>query len=350
MIPYHDLSKINHPLADDILSEINVVIESNKFVMNTQRFEEEFADYTGAKYCVALSSGTAALHLSLKALGIAEGDEVITVSHTFRATAAAIKYCNAKPVFVDIDKDTFTMDPEKLEDKINTNTKAIIPVHIYGNMADMEKINKISKKHGIPVVEDCSQAHGSTLDNKHAGTLGRIGAYSFYPGKSLGAFGDAGAVVTDDEALAKDIAGLRNWSDDDVGHNYRMASIQAEALRIKLQNYSDVLAAKEDIAEYYQENLQKVFIRRNVRHSWHIYPYILDEKYDREDFIEKLSEKVELKIHYPVPVHRLNAYKSSYDLPNTDFVANHQVSIPIYPEVEKEEVVESINNYFATLL
>ena len=129
-----------------------------------------------------------------------------------------------------------------------------------------------------------------------------------------------------------------------------MASIQAEALRIKLQNYSDVLAAKEDIAEYYQENLQKVFVKRSVRHSWHIYPYIIDEKYDREDFIKKLSEKVELKIHYPVPVHRLNAYKSSYDLPNTDFVANHQVSIPIYPEVEKEEVVESINNYFATLL
>ena len=350
MIPYYDLSKINHPLADDILAEINVVIEKNKFVMNTEKFEEEFAEYTKAKYCVALSSGTAALHLSLKALGIGEGDEVITVSHTFRATAAAIKYCNAKPVFVDIDKDNFTMDPEKLEDKINTNTKAIIPVHIYGNMADMEKINKISKEHGIPVVEDCSQAHGSKLDNKHAGTLGRIGAYSFYPGKSLGAFGDAGAIVTDDEALAKDIARLRNWADDDVGHNYRMASIQAEALRIKLQNYSDVLSAKEDVAEYYQENLQKVFVRRNVRHSWHIYPYLLDEKYDREDFIKKLSEKVELKTHYPVPVHRLNAYKSSYELPNTDFVANHQVSIPIYPEVEKEEVVEAINDYFATLL
>ena len=140
MIPYYDLSKINHPLADDILAEINVVIEKGNFVMNTEKFEEEFAEYTKAKYCVALSSGTAALHLSLKALGIGEGDEVITVSHTFRATAAAIKYCNAKPVFVDIDKDNFTMDPEKLEDKINTNTKAIIPVHIYGNMADMEKI------------------------------------------------------------------------------------------------------------------------------------------------------------------------------------------------------------------
>ena len=279
-------------------------------------------------------------------LGISDKSKVITPTNSFIASANCIRMVNAQPILSDIDSRDGCIDVSSVTEKAD----AIIPVHIYGNMADMEKINKIANKHGIPVVEDCSQAHGSTFENKHAGRHGRIGTYSFYPGKSLGAFGDAGAIITDDEALAKDIAGLRNWADDDVGHNYRMASIQAEVLRVKLQKYSDVLSAKEEIADYYQENLQKVFVRRNVRHSWHIYPYLIDEKYDREDFIKKLSEKLELKTHYPVPIHRLSAYKSSYELPNTDFVANHQVSIPIYPEVEKEKVVEIINDYYSTLL
>ena len=234
MIPFYSFKHIHDSIEDQLIESSIKTIKSGNYVFGTTRFEEEFADYVGSKYCAAVANGTAAIHLSLLALGIQEGDEVITVSHTFRATVAAIKYCGAIPIYVDIRNDTFVIDHNSLESKITDKTKCIIPVHIYGNVAAMKEIKRIADKYNIPIVEDCSQAHGSKIHDQHVGTFGTLGTFSFYPGKGLGALGDAGCVVTNDENLYKFITKMRQWDDNAIGYNYRMSNIQAEFLRIKL--------------------------------------------------------------------------------------------------------------------
>jgi dTDP-4-amino-4,6-dideoxygalactose transaminase len=347
MIPFYSFKEIHGSVIDELLQKSELVIRSGNYVFGTEKFEEEFANYVGAKYCVAVSNGTAAIHLALLALGVGPGDEVITVSHTFRATVAAIKYCGATPIYVDVDPHTFTMDPGQVESKITNKTKCILPVHIYGNAAPMNKLLEIASKYNIPMVEDCSQAHGTTLNNKHVGTFGKIGTFSFYPGKGLGALGDAGCVVTDDANLAKHMAKLRQWDDNDIGYNYRMANIQAEFLRVKLQTFDLVLAEKRKIAKEYNNHFKYIKTASDVNHSYHVYPILVK---NRDKFIAEAKSKVDLKSHYPVPVHQLTAYRESYWLPVTEHIAATEVSLPIYPGVDYNSVIEIINDHASSLL
>ena len=346
MIPFYSFKEIHQSVLAELIQKSESVIRSGNYVFGTEKFEEEFAEYVGAKYCVAVSNGTSAIHLALLSLGVGPGDEVITVSHTFRATAAAIKYCGATPVYVDIDKDTFTMDPTSLRQAISFKTKCIIPVHLYGNAAPMDLIKSIADEKNIPIIEDSSQAHGTTLNDKHVGTFGAVGTFSFYPGKGLGALGDAGCVVTNDENLYKFMCKVRQWDENDIGYNYRMANIQAEFLRIKLKSFNSVLEEKRKIADEYNKHFSYVKTK-NSNHSYHIYPILVN---NREKFIAEVKSKLELKMHYPVPVHRLTAYRAPYSLPVTEWVSSNQVSIPIYPGVDYKSVIEIINDHSSSLL
>lgn len=339
MIPFYSFQDIHSNIESDLFNSAKKIIQSGNYVFGTDKFEEEFAAYVGSKYCVAVSNGTSALHLALMSLGISEGDEVITVSHTFRATSAAVHYCGATPIFVDIDPNTFTMDYQQIESKITNKTKCILPVHIYGNASAMKNIISIANKYNVPVIEDCSQAHGTTINGKHVGTFGKLGTFSFYPGKSLGALGDAGCIVTDDKFLANNLKKNRSWDDNEIGFNYRMANIQAEFLRVKLKNFNSVLKEKQNIADRYNKHFSFVKYDKDVNHSFHIYP-ILHK--NRDQLINKVKDKLELKVHYPVPVHRLPRYKQSYSLPITEKIASEEVSLPIYPGVDYNNVIEIV--------
>lgn len=347
MIKFYDMQAINNNSIDELTAKSIEIITSGNYMFGTDKFEEEFADYNGSKYCVAVNSGTSALHVALLSLGIGPGDEVITVSHTFRATVSAIRYCGATPVFVDIDPETYTMDPLQLENKINNNTKAIIPVHIYGNMCDMDAIMPIANKHNVPVIEDSSQAHGSELNGKKSGTFGKIGTFSFYPGKGLGALGDAGCIVTDDYDIAKFAMGVRTWDDHTIGYNYRMSNLQAEFLRIKLQYFDKILEEKISIAEQYNKHFEWCKTKSNVKHSYHVYPILVK---NRNNFVNTIKDKVETKVHYDKPVHKFLSHRQGVHLPITDRIANEEVSLPIYPGVDYNKVIEIINDKISSFL
>lgn len=347
MIPFYTFDTIHGPILPDLLRSSEKIITSGNYVFGTDKFEEEFADYVGSKYCIAVANGTAALHLALLGLGISADDEVITVGHTFRATIAAIYYCGAKPILIDIDPDTFTLDITQLEKKINLNTKAIIPVHMYGNACDMVKIKEIADKCNVPVIEDCSQAHGTTINDRHVGTFGKLGTFSFYPGKGLGALGDAGCIVTDDYGLYDYLTKLRSWDNNHIGFNYRMANIQADFLRIKLKNFVHVLKEKKDIAAIYNKKFNYVKTKKGVEHSYHIYPILTK---NRNDIINSTKHQIELKTHYPVPVHKLTAYRQSVCLPVTEMVSEHELSLPIYPGLDPYKVLDILNDYSSSFL
>ena len=340
MIKFYDMQSINYESIEDLCSASDRIIRSGNYVFGTDKFEEEFADYNGNKNCIGVSSGTSALHIALMALGIGPGDEVITVSHTFRATVSAIKYCNATPVFVDINPETYLIDANKIESKITSKTKAIIPVHLYGNVCDMDTITKIASNYNLSIVEDCSQAHGSEYNGKKVGTFGQFGTFSFYPGKGLGALGDAGCIVTNDKDLADKAMQLRSWDDVSVGFNYRMSNLQAEFLRIKLKRYPDVLKQKIEIANYYNTAFNFCKTQPGVKHSYHIYPILVK---DRQKIQNSIKEKVETKVHYPIPVHRYSSFANGVSLPVTERIANTVLSLPIYPGVDAKTVVETLS-------
>lgn len=347
MIPFYSFEKIHESILPDLKNVSEKIITNGSYVFETNKFEEEFSDYVGSKYCIAVSNGTAAIHLALLSLGVSPGDEVITVGHTFRATVAAIYYCGAKPILIDVDSDTFTLDVNQLEKKINHNTKAIIPVHMYGNGCDMIRIKNIADKFNIPIIEDCSQAHGTTINNRHVGTFGKLGTFSFYPGKGLGALGDAGCIVTDDQHLYNYITKLRSWDDNHIGFNYRMANIQAEFLRIKLKKFNEVLREKRDIAKIYNEKFNYVKVLNGIDHSYHVYPILTK---DRDNIISSLKTQVELKTHYSVPIHKLMAYRQSISLPVTEMLAAHELSLPIYPGLDPYKVLDILNDYSGSFL
>lgn len=342
VIPYYDMKSVNSNCVDELKQVAAKVIDSGNYILSAQNFEEEFARYVGSEHCVAVSSGTSALHLSLLALGVGPGDEVITVSHTFRATVAAIQYVGATPVFVDIDPKTFTMDPNKILNKITSKTKCIIAVHLYGNAADIASI----KAYNIPIIEDCSQAHGTTIHGQHVGTFGDIGTFSFYPGKGLGGLGDAGGVVTNNSEIAEKVRALRSWDSSTVGYNYRMDNIQAEFLRVKLKYFDDVLNSKIAVAEQYNKVFKYVNVNTGVRHSYHVYPILVN---DRELFFKKISDKIDVKCHYSLPVHKQNSYPDA-KLPVTEHVSSSQISIPIYPNVDYKKVIGLIYGHAGSLL
>ncbi|PJG51818.1 erythromycin biosynthesis sensory transduction protein eryC1 [Bradyrhizobium forestalis] len=348
MIPFLDLKAQYRQIKPEIDAAVARVVSSGHFVLGPEAtaFEGRFAEYCRTSHCVAVNSGTSALHLALLAAGVGPGDEVITVSMTFVATTAAILYSGAKPVFVDVDPVTWTMDPGLIEAAITPRTKAILPVHLHGLMAEMDPIMSIARRHGLVVIEDAAQAHGAEYRGRRAGSIGDLGCFSFYPGKNLGAFGEGGAVVTDRPEFARRVSLLRDWGQEAkydhviAGYNYRMDEIQSAILNVKLDYIERWTEARRSLAERYDELLSELpFARpeppRHARHVYHVYSVRLQR---RDDALTVLREAgIGAGIHYPVPVHLQKAYAElgyrAGDLPVTEELANDFLSLPIYPEL-----------------
>jgi len=353
-VPFLDLKAHHEPLKGEILSAIQEVIDCGAFAGGpfVARFEEEFATFCGARFAVGLGSGTEAIWLALLALGIGAGDEVITVPSTFLATAEAITYAGAKPVFVDVDERTYTMDPKLLEAAITPRTKAIIPVQLFGQMADMDPIMEIARRHQLPVIEDACQAHGAEYKGRKAGTIGVIGCFSFYPGKNLGAMGEAGAVVTNDPSLRDKIHILRDhgqnvkYHHSCIGWNARMDGIQGAVLRVKLRGLARGNAARRRHAAQYQERLGQrgdLITPHAADYGTHVYHVYAIRVKDRDKVLSGLNDSgVSCGIHYPVPVHLQRAYrglgKGTGSFPVAEQCAAEFLSLPMFPELTTEQI------------
>ena len=365
-VSFSDIRAQNNSLREEIDTAIRKVIDKSDFCLGSAvlEFEDSFATFLGARYVVAVNSGTSALHLALLALGIGDGAEVITVASTFVATAAAILYTGSRPVFVDIDPDRFTMDPSKIEAAITPKTAAIMPVHLYGQVADMDPICRIAQNHGLSVIEDAAQAHGATYKGAMAGTLGKIGCFSFYPGKVLGAFGEGGAVATDDGALAERVRIMRDWGQTERGvhlypsFNYRMDGIQGAVLNIKLRRVREWINARRQVAARYDRLLgtipQSLSIVRpkafpDGQHIYHQYAIRIPERDSVRANLSRVG--IETGIHYRFPVHLQPGFKdlgaAPGDLPCSEALAQTTLSLPIYPELTAsmlERVVDAIRS------
>lgn len=342
---------------NEIDHAISCVLNKGKYILGEEvhAFEREFAEYIDAKYSIGVGSGTEALHLALAACGIGHGDEVVTVSHTAVATVSAITLAGAIPVLVDLEPDFYTIDPQKIESAITPNTKAIIPVHIYGQPVNMDPVLEIAKKYHLRVIEDCAQSHGATYKGKRVGSLGDMGCFSFYPTKNLGALGDGGMVVTNDSRLAEKAKLLREygWVERYVSHyagwNTRLDEIQAAILRIKLKKLDKDNARRRRLAEVYNEDLSNTSLalpktRKNVTHVYHLY-VIRSRK--RNELLTFLREKnIYASIHYPAPVHLQPAYNhltGMNTLSITEHIAQEILSLPIYPELSDTELMTVID-------
>ena len=352
-VPYLDLQTQDRTLRNQLLSALEEICDSTRFAQGppTAEFEGKFAGYCGVDHCVSLNSGTSALHLALRCLNVGPGDEVVTVSMTFIATAWAISYVGAKPVFVDIDPVRRTLCPERLEAAITPRTKAIIPVHLYGMPAEMDRINAIAERYRLPVIEDAAQAHGAQYRGKRVGKFGKIACFSFYPSKNLGAYGEGGALITDDASIAQRARSLRDHAQsqkylhDEIGYNYRMDSFQAAVLAIKLKRLDAWNAARADRAACYTELLSNSTYKLpahilNSECVWHCY---VIETPGRDRVRSALHDAgIETAVHYPVPVHLQKAYAhlgyKPGDLPVTESLCQQCLSLPIYPELSKEKI------------
>jgi dTDP-4-amino-4,6-dideoxygalactose transaminase len=337
--------------AGEIESAIKKVLESGWYILGkeTEAFEIEFARYLGTRFAVGVGSGTEALHLALKCLGIGPGDEVATVSFTAVATVAAIELTGASPVFADIDPITFTMDPASLETVITPRTKAVIPVHLYGQSADMKRINRIARARGIKVIEDCAQAHGATIEGKKVGTFGDMACFSFYPTKNLGAIGDGGTVTTNHFKLCQKARLLRQYGwkvryiSQASGWNTRLDELQAAILRVKLPYLDQDNLARRQLAELYCRGLAEtdlVLPRIGKDHS-HVFHLFVVRSKKRDLLFESLRQKgIQAGIHYPVPIHLQPAYRrlNRRRLQETERAANEILSLPIYPELSFKDV------------
>jgi dTDP-4-amino-4,6-dideoxygalactose transaminase len=332
-------------------------IDSAQFVLGPEvaSFEERFASYCGVRHCNAVNSGTSALHLALLGAGVGPGDEVITVSMTFVATTAAILYSGARPVFVDVDPNTWTMNPSLIEAAITPRTKAIVPVHLHGLMADMDTIMEIARRHDLVVIEDAAQAHGAEYKGRRAGSIGDLGCFSFYPGKNLGAYGEGGAVVSNRSEFAQRISLLRDWGQESKynhvvqGYNYRMDGIQGSVLNVKMNYIEAWTEARRSVASYYDQLLEKHRCRRpapppHSRHVYHVYAIGLAQRAEAQKALQAAG--IGVGIHYPVPVHLQRAYASlgyrAGDFPVTELLANQFLSLPIYAELRPEQVSEVV--------
>jgi dTDP-4-amino-4,6-dideoxygalactose transaminase len=353
-VPFLDLRIHHEPLMGEFVDAFRQVAESSAFAGGpfVARFESEFAAYCHTRHALGVGSGTDALWLSLLALGVGPGDEVITVPNSFMATAEAISLCGARPVFVDVDERTYTMDPEQLEAAITLRTQAIIPVHLFGQTADMDPILVIARRHGSPVVEDACQAHGAEYKGRKAGSMGVAGCFSFYPGKNLGAFGEAGAITTDEPELRSKVQVLRDHGQatkhhhSTIGWNARMDGIQAAVLSLKLRRLAEANAARRAHALLYDELLaqeQRVVRPRVAPHNVHVFHIYAVRVKDRDGVLERMNERgVNCGIHYPVPIHLQKAYgflglgPGSY--PVAERCAEEFLSLPMYPELTAEQI------------
>jgi dTDP-4-amino-4,6-dideoxygalactose transaminase len=348
MIPLVDLRAQYLTIKSDIADAIGRVLDTGQFVLGeeVEAFEQEFAAYQGAAHGIALNTGTSALHLALIAAGVGPGDEVITTPFTFVATVAAIGYVGARAVFIDIDPATFTIDVNQLEGAITSRTKAIIPVHLYGQPADMDPILEIAARHGVKVIEDACQAHGAAYKGRPVGALGDAGCFSFYPGKNLGAYGEGGMVVTNNAAMAKKIRMLRDWGQDRKYHhvlkgfNYRMEGMQGSILRVKLRHLEQWTEARRGHAVEYRRLLQDSGVEIPIeaayaRHVYHVYAIRTQDRATLQRTLQ--SNGIGTGIHYPVPVHMQPAYEDAAygpgDFPHAERAANEVLSLPMYPEM-----------------
>jgi len=352
-IPLVDLRAQYQPLREEILNAISDVLDSMELFLgkNVQGFEAEFAEYCGAQYAVGLGSGTEALHLALLACGIGPGDEVITVSHTFIATVEAICLTGATPVLVDIDPDTYTIDVSQIERKVTSNTKAIIPVHLYGQPADMDPILAIAEKYSLVVVEDACQAHGAEYKEKRTGCLGDVGCFSFYFSKNLGAYGEAGICVTNKPEIARHLRMLRDHGSEEkyyhsvMGVNARLDEIQAAILRVKLRRLDEWNEARRSNAHLYSELLRDspVVTPSEVEYARHVYHLYVIRTSQRNKLQEYLRERgIATGIHYPVPIHLQTAWRrgnhQTEGLPITERYAREILSLPMYPELTPDSI------------
>lgn len=362
-VPFVTFIPLEKELSDDINRAFERVLNSSWYIGGKEdsSFEEAFARYCGTKYCVGVGNGLDALVLSMKALGIGNGDEVIVPSNTFIATALAVTYTGATPVFVEPDIAVYNIDPDKIEGKINERTKAIIPVHLYGQSCRMDSIMKIASEHNLKVIEDCAQAHGATFKGRKVGTFGDAGCFSFYPGKNLGALGDAGSVITNNEELAVKIRALGNYGSDYKyhhiykGNNSRLDELQAAFLSAKLPVLDKTNAFRNMVAERYlneirNENVVLPVVSTDCYHVWHIFAI-------RSVYRDKLEKHLNntgigTNKHYPIPIHLQDCYKNlgfkQGDYPVAEEISRTELSLPMYYGMTNDEiqyVIDVINGF-----
>ncbi len=361
MIPLVDLKAQLASIRPEIDAALRTVLDDTAFILGpaVERFERAFADYIGVKHCVGVNSGTAALQLALMGAGIGPGDEVITAPSSFFASAEAIALCGARPVFVDVERDTLNLDPALLQKALTPRIKAIVPVHLYGQAADMTPILALAAARNILVVEDACQAHGATYGDKRCGALGRAAAFSFYPGKNLGAFGEAGAVTTDDDAIAARARLLRDHGSPEkyrhvvVGYNYRLEGLQGAVLDVKLRHLESWNASRRRLAARYHERLAgaaglELPVERDYgRSAWHLYVVRTDR---RQRVLEQLGKDgIARAIHYPIPIHLQEAFSglgyTKGSFPVAEEAADRCLSLPLYPELsdaQQDQVIASV--------
>ncbi len=360
MIPILDLKRQYAQIGAEIEKEVIEVLRSGSYILgkHNKALQEEFSKYLGAKYSVALNSGTDALHLALRALDIGAGDEVITVAFTFVATTEAIGIVGATPVFVDIDKDTFNMDASKIEAAITPKTKAILPVHLYGQPCDMDAIMKIAKKHNLYVIEDCCQAIGAEYKGKKVGTFGDMGCYSFFPTKNLGAMGDGGMLVTNSQMLNDRVISLRNhggpvrYHHDEIGVNSRLDEIQAAILRVKLNHIDKWNKMRRENAYRYNElfkDYPEVETPKEIDNTYSVYHQYTIKVKNRDKVHALLQEAgIGAMIYYPIPLHMQKVHshlpQKQGSLPNTELDTTLVMSLPMFPELTKEEQKTVVHN------
>jgi dTDP-4-amino-4,6-dideoxygalactose transaminase len=353
VIPFVDLKAQYLSIKDEINTAVLKVLESTQFVLGNEvaALEEEFAAYCSADSGIAVNTGTSALHLALLAAGIGPGDEVITVPFTFVATVAAIDYTGAKAVFVDIDPVSYTIDVTKIEKAITPKTKAILPVHLYGQPADMDPIVEIARRHDLVVIEDAAQAHRAEYKGRRIGSIGDIGCFSFYPGKNLGAYGEGGIVVTSNPEYAQMIRMLRDWGQERKyhhvlkGYNYRMDGVQGAILRVKLRYLDAWTEARRTHAALYDQLLANLGLTTPavMPYSHHVYHVYAVRSPERDFLQKKLNEQaIQTGIHYPIPVHLQSAYSDlGYkpgDFPHSELAAREVLSLPMYAELSSTQV------------
>lgn len=365
-VPLVDLKAQYAAIKGDIDSAMQQVVDAASFIMgpDVRRFEGAFAEYCDSTHCVGVSSGTAALILVLHALGIRPGDEVITSAHTFIATAEAISAVGAKPVFVEIDPHTYNIDPDAVSAAVTPATRAVIPVHIYGQPADMTRLNAVARRHNLAVIEDAAQAHGATWQGQKAGSLADAACFSFYPGKNLGAYGDAGAVTTDNGDIAAQVALLRNhgrrskYLHEQVGYGERLDTLHAAILAAKLPHLDAWTRQRRALAARYSARLADCdlvlpLVHEDAEPAWHLYVVRTPQRDAMLDFLNERG--VQAGVHYPVPLHLQPAYAAlgyrAGDLPITEEVAATCLSLPLYPEMtldQQDYVVDVVRQFCGT--
>lgn len=353
-VPFLDLPAQYRQIESELRPVLDDLMRRGAFIggPEVEAFEREFAVFCGSRHCVGLNSGTDALRFALMAIGLTPGDEVVTVANTFIATTEAVTQAGGVPVFVDVDPATATMDPERLAAAITPRTRAVLPVHLYGQPADMDPILAIAAQHGLAVIEDACQAHGALYRERVAGTMGAFGAFSFYPGKNLGAFGDAGAVVTDSDEDARTIRMLRDhgqvrkYYHDLEGYNGRLDAIQAAVLRLKLRRLEEWTRARQANARLYDRLLDGIPGLERIREAdgrrsvYHLYVILVD---DRDGLQRALADKgIGTGLHYPLPLHLQKAYAhlgiGPGRLPVTERLAERLLSLPMFPELAREQI------------